>query len=90
MTGMIEGSQDFNEKIIRRLHKVSDLHLFISHQLLKTSLLCFPSKVLRPFLLRRVKKDVEKQMPNKYEHVVKCHLSKRQRFLYEDFMSRAS
>nr|CAB3266557.1 helicase SRCAP [Phallusia mammillata] len=67
MTGMIEGAQEFNEKIVRRLHKV-----------------------LRPFLLRRIKKDVEKQMPNKYEHVVKCHLSKRQRFLYEDFMSKAS
>jgi len=29
-------------------------------------------------------------MPSKTEHVVKCHLSKRQRFLYEDFMSRAT
>lgn len=46
-------------------------------------------QVLRPFLLRRIKKDVEKQMPNKYEHVVRCHLSKRQRFLYDDFMSQA-
>ncbi|KAJ3086074.1 swr1 complex component [Quaeritorhiza haematococci] len=45
--------------------------------------------VLRPYLLRRLKKDVEKQMPAKYEHVVYCRLSKRQRFLYDDFMSRA-
>ncbi len=44
-------------------------------------------KVLRPFLLRRLKMDVEKQMPKKYEHVVLCRLSKRQRFLYDDFMS---
>ncbi|XP_052567115.1 helicase domino isoform X2 [Culex pipiens pallens] len=28
-------------------------------------------------------------MPKKYEHVVMCRLSKRQRFLYDDFMSRA-
>lgn len=28
-------------------------------------------------------------MPQKYEHVVMCRLSKRQRFLYDDFMSRA-
>ena len=36
-------------------------------------------KVLRPFLLRRLKSEVEKQLPKKYEHVVFCKLSKRQR-----------
>lgn len=44
-------------------------------------------KVLRPFLLRRLKKDVEKQMPMKHEHVVLVDLSRRQRFLYDEFMS---
>lgn len=44
--------------------------------------------VLRPFLLRRLKADVEKQMPGKYEHVIYCKLSKRQRYLYDGFMSR--
>ncbi|XP_053674373.1 helicase domino [Anopheles nili] len=66
MSGMIEGNSEYNETIIKRLHKV-----------------------LRPFLLRRLKSEVEKQMPKKYEHVVMCRLSKRQRFLYDDFMSRA-
>ncbi|KAK9246214.1 SNF2 family N-terminal domain-containing protein [Lipomyces tetrasporus] len=46
-------------------------------------------KVLRPYLLRRLKADVEKQMPAKFEHIVYCKLSKRQRYLYDDFMSRA-
>lgn len=46
-------------------------------------------QVLRPYLLRRLKADVEKQMPAKYEHIVYCRLSKRQRYLYDDFMSRA-
>jgi len=46
-------------------------------------------KVLRPYLLRRLKADVEKQMPGKYEHVLYCRLSKRQRYLYDGFMSRA-
>ncbi|KAJ5109774.1 hypothetical protein N7532_002419 [Penicillium argentinense] len=45
--------------------------------------------VLRPYILRRLKADVEKQMPGKYEHVVYCRLSKRQRFLYDGFMSMA-
>lgn len=64
MTGIIEGQSEYNENIIRRLHKV-----------------------LRPFLLRRLKCDVEKQLPKKYEHIVRCSLSKRQRFLYNEFMS---
>jgi helicase SWR1 len=46
-------------------------------------------KVLRPYLLRRLKADVEKQMPAKYEHVEFCRLSKRQRELYDGFLSRA-
>ncbi|KAJ2717205.1 swr1 complex component [Coemansia spiralis] len=45
--------------------------------------------VLRPHILRRLKQDVETQLPCKVERVVYCHMSKRQRFLYDDFMSRA-
>lgn len=46
-------------------------------------------RVLRPYLLRRLKADVEKQMPAKYEHIIYCRLSKRQRYLYDEFMSLA-
>ena len=66
MTGMVEGNMEYNNELVKRLHKV-----------------------LRPFILRRLKREVEKQLPKKYEHLVKCPLSKRQRFLYDDFMSRA-
>ncbi|PVH85858.1 hypothetical protein DL98DRAFT_451294 [Cadophora sp. DSE1049] len=45
-------------------------------------------RLLRPYLLRRLKADVEKQMPAKYEHVEFCRLSKRQRELYDGFLSR--
>lgn len=45
--------------------------------------------VLRPYLLRRLKRDVEKELPSKYEHLILCPLSKRQRFLYDEFMDRA-
>lgn len=47
-------------------------------------------QVLRPYLLRRLKRDVEKELPSKYEHLVLCSLSKRQRFLYDEFMERAN
>lgn len=45
---------------------------------------------LRPFLLRRKKDEVEKDLPKKIERVVVCKLSKRQRQLYQDYMGLAS
>lgn len=43
--------------------------------------------ILRPFLLRRMKKDVEKQLPKKVEHIVKCNLSRRQWLLYDEYIN---
>ncbi|PSK53751.1 Helicase swr1 [Elsinoe australis] len=43
---------------------------------------------LRPYILRRMKAQVEKQLPGKYEHTIFCRLSKRQRQLYDAFLSR--
>ena len=40
-------------------------------------------KVLRPFLLRRLKKDVESQLPEKTEYIIKCEMSGLQRVLYK-------
>jgi ATP-dependent helicase STH1/SNF2 len=40
-------------------------------------------KVLRPFLLRRLKKDVEKELPDKVEKVIKVHMSVLQSQLYK-------
>ncbi|CEI98505.1 Putative Adenosinetriphosphatase [Rhizopus microsporus] len=39
-------------------------------------------KVLRPFLLRRLKRDVEAELPDKVERVIKCKLSPLQQHLY--------
>ncbi|CAM2712301.1 unnamed protein product [Rotaria socialis] len=39
-------------------------------------------KVLRPFLLRRLKKEVESQLPDKIEYVIKCDMSALQRVIY--------
>uniref|UniRef100_A0A8C9FGD8 E1A-binding protein p400 n=1 Tax=Pavo cristatus TaxID=9049 RepID=A0A8C9FGD8_PAVCR len=41
-------------------------------------------RMIQPFILRRSKRDVEKQLTKKYEHVLKCHLSSRQKAMYED------
>ncbi|ETE60139.1 E1A-binding protein, partial [Ophiophagus hannah] len=40
--------------------------------------------IIQPFILRRSKRDVEKQLTKKYEHVLKCRLSNRQKMMYED------
>lgn len=45
-------------------------------------------KVLRPFLLRRLKKDVESELPDKVETIIKCPLSSLQSKLYEQIRSR--
>ncbi|OMJ24057.1 Chromatin structure-remodeling complex subunit snf21 [Smittium culicis] len=39
-------------------------------------------KVLRPFLLRRLKKDVESDLPDKVEHIIRCRMSALQNRLY--------
>ena len=64
MTGMVEGQEGVDRRVIQRLHGI-----------------------LRPFILRRLKSQVEKQMPKKYEHIVTCRLSRRQRQLYDDYIS---
>ena len=46
--------------------------------------------ILKPFMLRRVKKDVEKEIGQKYEHEVFCELSKRQKVLYDRIKSKIS
>lgn len=43
-------------------------------------------KVLRPFLLRRLKKDVEKDLPDKIEKVIKCKMSGLQAKLYDQML----
>ncbi|XP_043102531.1 E1A-binding protein p400 isoform X7 [Puntigrus tetrazona] len=47
-------------------------------------------RMIQPFILRRSKRDVEKQMPKKYEHILKCRLSKRQKSMYEDILIQPS
>ncbi|CAK7211793.1 transcriptional regulator [Sporothrix curviconia] len=44
-------------------------------------------KVLQPFLLRRLKKDVEKDLPDKTEKVIKCKFSALQSRLYKEMLN---
>lgn len=53
-------------------------------------LMCFPVSehlsrlhmILKPFMLRRIKKDVENELSDKIEVMVYCPLTTRQKLLY--------
>eukprot|EP01059_Diplonema_ambulator_P008862 TRINITY_DN1862_c0_g1_i1.p1 TRINITY_DN1862_c0_g1~~TRINITY_DN1862_c0_g1_i1.p1 ORF type:complete len:1177 (+),score=291.91 TRINITY_DN1862_c0_g1_i1:1005-4535(+) len=45
-------------------------------------------QVLRPYILRRLKRNVEAEMPKKIEKVLRCKLSKRQRTLYSEYINK--
>ena len=44
-------------------------------------------KVLRPFLLRRLKRDVEQDLPDKQERIIKCNFSALQAKLYKQLVT---
>eukprot|EP01063_Lacrimia_lanifica_P012558 TRINITY_DN19229_c0_g1_i1.p1 TRINITY_DN19229_c0_g1~~TRINITY_DN19229_c0_g1_i1.p1 ORF type:complete len:1486 (+),score=517.43 TRINITY_DN19229_c0_g1_i1:117-4574(+) len=46
--------------------------------------------LLRPYFLRRTKREVESEMPKKIEKVIRCPLSRRQRTLYDEYLNRSS
>jgi DNA helicase INO80 len=44
--------------------------------------------ILKPFMLRRVKKDVEKEIGQKHEYEILCKLTPRQQILYDKIRSK--
>ncbi len=46
--------------------------------------------ILKPFMLRRVKKDVEKEIGKKFQHQIFCELTSRQKMLYKKIKSKVS
>ncbi|KAJ8903110.1 hypothetical protein NDN08_006425 [Rhodosorus marinus] len=47
-------------------------------------------QVLRPFLLRRLKSEVESQLPDKIETVIRCQQSEWQKVLYRQVQNKAA
>ncbi|PFH36117.1 SWI2/SNF2 SRCAP/Ino80 [Besnoitia besnoiti] len=84
MPTVFQSHEDFKEWFGDPLTAAIEQEQVSEHQQLLEKL----HALLRPYLLRRLKKDVEKQMPRKYEHVVRCALTKRQKCLYDEFMQR--
>lgn len=74
---------EFQEWFSDPLNKAIELSKLDEHSKLISRL----HSLIRPFLLRRLKRDVETQMPSKYEHVLPVALSRRQKVLYDEFLS---
>ncbi|CAE7341272.1 SRCAP, partial [Symbiodinium necroappetens] len=88
MPDMFQSYTDFKEFFADPLHLALHEHRVKQEQELRVELVARLHKVIRPFLLRRLKSEVERQLPKKHEHVVSCPLSRRQQVLYEEFMRR--
>ena len=54
----------------------------------KNKLISQLHKILRPFMLRRLKKEVEKSLPPKHETILFTGMSKMQKTLYRDILIR--
>lgn len=91
LTGMVEGASDINKALVDRLHGV--LRPFLLRCGPRAPGMGVPLSGIAstdPIVgcpRRRLKSEVEKQLPGKHEHVLFCNLSKRQRTLYEDYMA---
>ena len=81
MPKIFESHDEFKEWFNNPLTSAVEGQASLSRQLVKRL-----HGILRPFILRRLKSEVEKKLPGKVEHVVYCKLSKRQRNLYEDYV----
>jgi len=84
MPKVFESQSEFNEWFNNPVNGM----VARNQELANSSIIQRLHSVLKPFLLRRLKKEVEKQLPQKHFHTIKCRLSRRQRRLYEDFMAQ--
>jgi SNF2 family DNA or RNA helicase len=78
MPHLFDSSEEFREWFSEPVKQALERNREVSEQIIARL-----HSVLRPFFLRRLKKDVEKELPSKTEYVVRCQLSSRQRYLYD-------
>lgn len=89
----ISGEND-QQEVVQQLHKVITLpyHLIqwkcIVFHPMTSFLWFFAFKVLRPFLLRRLKSDVEKGLPPKKETILKVGMSQMQKQYYRALLQK--
>lgn len=82
MPNLFKSNEDFRDWFYSPFYQAMHYNESLSRQLIETL-----HSILRPFLLRRLKKDVEKQLPEKIEHVIYCDLTRRQKYLYDEYIN---
>lgn len=78
-----ESHSDFKEWFSEPLQRALQNNQIVNKEIIENL-----HNILRPILLRRLKKDVEKELPKKSEVIVKVQLSMRQRYLYDEFINQ--
>lgn len=87
---VFENCDDFDKWFSVPLNKVSTEQDSVLNEEEKLLLVNRMHQVLRPFLLRRVKIEVESELPSKVEHVIKVELSKWQSIVYKRLQETGS
>lgn len=82
MPGRFQSHSDFKEWFSEPLQRALSENRTINKEIIENL-----HSILRPFLLRRLKKDVEKELPTKTEVIIKVPLSMRQKYLYDEFIN---
>ncbi|MCR4898612.1 MAG: DEAD/DEAH box helicase, partial [Acholeplasmatales bacterium] len=68
---------------------LEDLNVFMAKYLNNKEYTKIISKKIAPFILRRTKKDVLNDLPEKYEHIISCDMSEKQRMIYDAHINDA-
>lgn len=82
MPHLFYSNEEFRDWFYSQFKEAVDKNSALNKKLLNSL-----HSILRPFLLRRLKKDVEKQLPAKKEHIIKCELTRRQKYLYDEYIN---
>jgi SNF2 family DNA or RNA helicase len=79
MSNVFVSFEEYFQWLSKLSNERADQHSILNSD----SLMSHLQRILRPLILRRLKIDVNEQLPNKHEHILLCDLSKRQRLFYD-------
>ncbi|KAJ8045776.1 Chromatin-remodeling ATPase INO80 [Holothuria leucospilota] len=85
MPTLFDSHEEFNEWFSKDIESHAEKQSGINEEQLSRL-----HMILKPFMLRRVKKDVENELSDKIEILMYCHLTSRQKLLYQAVKNKIS
>ncbi|CAL6094738.1 SNF2_family helicase [Hexamita inflata] len=82
LPGLFSSKTEFLNLFSRDIERMADGELAVNRKVIK-----WIHQLLRPFMLRRLKSEVESELPTKSEFIVPCPLTRQQLYLYSEFMN---